>query len=550
MGVYVNLNVQFDEIEPEQWEAAYVASLQLLQAFPGPLARMMAEKVRGFSRWTYTTGLVFDPETPKERWEVDGDLASRRFGETFCFYRHSSYYTSQGRLSGGGEPGVQRDILWAPKDKAHYPVAAGLDVFGSKTQGYPYHLAMLAVGVLIENWFPQRAVVTGDINRSQAEPVVRWAESVLGRSFQLPVICHPSRLWQRLSAAFPGELDLAIERYQTLMHGDGARAWRVLLAHREHELAVRRSFQNDLDRYKSLGPLGATRLIVDLCNAEKQVGRAIDWVCGRRLDGKPSKFPPEELLSILCDSFVTIPLDERNTLNAFNMPESPNIDDTFMHLLMTMAGKPTTLEFRLDEAELLAEFTSRWPERESTFRDLIHRRTEKCRQLVRASQQMLERHVAADSRGTDNPTARTGGDARAEQGDDPSEFIHLEIRRQRWDPHGAEQAARQLGQRLRIGFDEVPELRQTVAGFDRQRLTDKLYAVSGQHAIVLTQRAWRAIEQDATLEQLRCLTVLALIPEREITFCKWRRHLLESPDLWPVFVQEALPSGSNDRPGG
>ena len=43
-----------------------------------------------------------------------------------------------------------------------------IEVFGRKTEGYPHHQALLAVGMLVEARFPQYAMVSGKIDRAQA----------------------------------------------------------------------------------------------------------------------------------------------------------------------------------------------------------------------------------------------------------------------------------------------------------------------------------------------------------------------------------------------
>jgi hypothetical protein len=72
---------------------------------------------------------------------------------------------------------------------------------------------------------------------------------------------------------------------------------------------------------------------------------------------------------------------------------------------------------------------------------------------------------------------------------------------------------------------------------DREGLLEQIYASSSRHGFALSEAAWQAIEQQATAEELRCLALLALIPEHEIDFWHWRNHLLESPDLWPVLCE-------------
>ncbi|MFC1706678.1 hypothetical protein ACFL59_07640 [Planctomycetota bacterium] len=55
--------------------------------------------------------------------------------------------------------------------------------------------------MVLESLFPENVVVMGDIDRSQAERILPWAESVLERDLELPLLCDDRRLWRRVSAA-------------------------------------------------------------------------------------------------------------------------------------------------------------------------------------------------------------------------------------------------------------------------------------------------------------------------------------------------------------
>jgi hypothetical protein len=213
MGLGVKLYVQFDEIDDERWEAVFLTSLQLLENFPAPLARTVTHPVRGVARQVYTTNVLFDVGGPQERWELDGDLASGRFAEPYCLHRYRSCYGSGTGACRPSHPASPEDILAVSDDLLDTPTAGGLEIFRAKSQGYPYHYALLAVGLLLENSFPRQAVVLGDINRRQAEQVVAWVQTVLGRSVRLPIVTDGPRLWSRLTEMYPDQADTVLRRF-------------------------------------------------------------------------------------------------------------------------------------------------------------------------------------------------------------------------------------------------------------------------------------------------------------------------------------------------
>src|SRR5690606_22674007 len=137
-------------------------------------------------------------------------------------------------------------------------------VFGSKTQGHPYHLALLAAAMLVEERFPQHAMASGNIDRGQAERARTMAARILGRDLELPVRVDPLRLLDRLRARYVGSelvsafertfLGEAFERHEGMLRvfpgPEGARHW-----------------LRELAGYETPRKLGAIGLLVAWLNA-------------------------------------------------------------------------------------------------------------------------------------------------------------------------------------------------------------------------------------------------------------------------------------------
>ncbi|MCI0460445.1 MAG: hypothetical protein L0Z62_26120 [Gemmataceae bacterium] len=539
MGLHVYLYAQCDHIDPERWEALYLTTLQLLERFPGPLVKITAEPVRGGHRFTLTTQIQSNLGTPTEHWAVHGDLSSRRTAETYALYRHLAHYRStfpQRRCAPG-------DILWLPDEESDNGDVAGYCLFRGKSQGYPYHYAMLAVGLLLENTLPGQVVVMGDINRSQAEQAAAWAGTVLHRHLELPIVTDAPRLWQRLVAAYPDQPAHAARRFFALYAGDRHTAWPVLLGlpggpDRE---TLRSVFAAQLEPLASLQARGAIELIVALCEADGDIARTLDWVCGSGPDGQPAGFAPEDLLEALCDCGLTIPRHERAGLEALQAPPQAlaNIDDMWAQVFALMAGAPIMVDLSMDEEAVLAAFARRWPERQEKFRAVIRSCTERQRQSLRAWRAKLDERLTAGSSPEEVVPEPTAWSPLAE--DHPvepaAEFLRAEIERQRRDTSAREEVARLLGQQLAQALEKNQTLRTQLQAEGRGGLLEQIYASSSQHGFALSEAAWQAIERQATMGELRCLALLALIPEHEINFWHWRNHVLESPDLWPILCE-------------
>src|SRR5947209_7347766 len=125
MGLYLRFYAQCDHIDPRRWEALYLTSLQLLESFPGPLVKRVAEPIGGLRRFTLTTQIESEIGTPKEHWAVDGDLGSRRLAETYSLYRHLAHYRSKAPQR---QP-APRDILWLPEEELEHGQAGGQSLF-------------------------------------------------------------------------------------------------------------------------------------------------------------------------------------------------------------------------------------------------------------------------------------------------------------------------------------------------------------------------------------------------------------------------------------
>jgi hypothetical protein len=256
-----------------------------------------------------------------------------------------------------------------------------------------------------------------------------------------------------------------------------------------------------------------------------------------RAQSTTGRFQPEELLKALCDSFITVPLYEREVLQSFRLPPDSltNIEEMIGQILLMMSGMPTAVDWYLDEEQLLAEFVRRWPEREQELAHALRESLEKVDRIREQLRQVSERlEELADE--LSDKEAVWEASAEGQDFQPAAEFIHAEILRQRETFADLEDAVRELGQQLQPALRKNDELRKSLEGSDRRRTLDHLYHASFENGIALPEEIWQEIDRLRDLEVLHVLLLLMMCPEREIGFWRSRQRLLESPDLWPLLT--------------
>lgn len=304
MGIQIYLTAKGTDIPADLWEQVYHESLVLFGNFPSRLTRLEVQERRGEKRYVYTPETVSNRDTPDEHWRVVGDLSSRQEAEDFRLYRHHRRQFPDGRFY--RDPAGSYDVLWAePDDGFNDFHGNGCLLWDSKTQGYPYHYALLAVGMLVESRCPRAAYVIGDIDRREAREVRVWANALLEEPIDLPVCVDPDRLYRRLYELY-GDERPAFRRFDTLYRGEPSEVWPAIVRHADPP-AVRRCLAEGLGSYDSLESAGASEHAIRYLEATGDVAGLIETVRGIafRGDGEPQEFSPERLLETIRKSEET-----------------------------------------------------------------------------------------------------------------------------------------------------------------------------------------------------------------------------------------------------
>ncbi|HRW08156.1 MAG TPA: hypothetical protein P5121_23800, partial [Caldilineaceae bacterium] len=433
MGLSIHLTINPTKITATEWAAVYEESLLLLTNFPLPLIRLTEARAHGEKRYLYTTAIVERVGTAEEHWRVIGDLQSRQYAESFQLYRDRE------RQFGTRQHADDSDILWAEGEGIHYPTGHAVELFGNKTQGYPYHLALLAVAMLIESRFPGQAYVFGDIEHHQVKQMLRWANSVLATPITEPICFAGAQLYQRLVSLYPDPA-LRLQRFQTLFLGTPEEEFALLLQ-LGGEKQVIADFQQDLAHYQALNQVGVTRLIAKWLTVTQDLSRLLDLVLATNTlrQGK-NPFTLEELLKVLCQHFITIPPSERELLGVFvrNPGSLMTIQDAFMQFVLA-AGAPSTFDFFMERAALLDLFATHAPDKRERFRQIIEDAEASCREQLQGiatlveqlETQEAERTQAEDDITTGGPA--TSADMLPEAHSSEVAYIFQQVARQQED---------------------------------------------------------------------------------------------------------------------
>jgi len=199
MGVHVNLWIEPSRIDPDAWTAYFDEALVTTRTYPpGALSLGMLE-VAGVEIPAYTND-VLQARGGVPCIRIAGDRASKRTGESFEIPRQLR--PPSDRAS------VYSHVLCHFGDEDSWPDT----VFARKTQGQPFHVLMVALGLLAESRFPGAAAVGGDIGTRDGEQARALLQQLLGRRFAVPLCTDEPRLRSTLEPCLrPAAIDRAVQ---------------------------------------------------------------------------------------------------------------------------------------------------------------------------------------------------------------------------------------------------------------------------------------------------------------------------------------------------
>lgn len=229
MGICIHLAIA-RSVTREEWKAVYEESLKMVKAFP--LAERREIKIDGID----TICLVKTEEQEETYgwyhehtrvgWNADGDYESMKTAESY--YLDNNIIKDEEYME-HCEDAIFKllpaflDYDW--EDKRFDQI---YDIWGSKTQGEPYHMYLLSIACMIESRLGKKAFVYGDITAGQCLYAVILANRVLDRQIEVPVSCDPERLLERVNSLPVTEKEKIIMFESLFLGNRGAEFGKIL----------------------------------------------------------------------------------------------------------------------------------------------------------------------------------------------------------------------------------------------------------------------------------------------------------------------------------
>ncbi|SHK26880.1 hypothetical protein [Fibrobacter sp. UWB12] len=205
MGIFISLHAS-NKVDPAQWEKAYEETLVLVDAFN-------FIEVREFEKFDFKYFAAVKSEERKHHcgvgWLTEGDGNFMMTAEDFFLPRKIS-------------PPKEKDeycdplmYIYAQNGSINFenPYVRGLRSFwGGKTQGKPYHNALLAIGCLLDDRLNGEVLCSDDITYGQCKYAVDVANKILKKKIGMPLRCRIEDLYKRVRK-LPIEKDQMLEAF-------------------------------------------------------------------------------------------------------------------------------------------------------------------------------------------------------------------------------------------------------------------------------------------------------------------------------------------------
>lgn len=180
-------------ISEEKWAEVWDMTLELIRNWNLPLIRPGYRKLSGIPVPVFT-----DPEDGEDGyWEIFGE---DRWGTTAGNF---GLYRDLGRYLRWGSEAIQKHPLLPddPSGRRQYVATP----FEHKQRGRPYVIALIAVGMLIEDVFADDAVIHGDFDWNDVLLATEQLERIFGKTFPPPRVTKEAWVRARYADEYEGE---------------------------------------------------------------------------------------------------------------------------------------------------------------------------------------------------------------------------------------------------------------------------------------------------------------------------------------------------------
>ncbi|HIJ82699.1 MAG: hypothetical protein HW380_3897 [Magnetococcales bacterium] len=509
MGIHVYLDIFPERIDPKIWHALYLDTLRLFKSWPGGLVGLREETIGDCKRLTYSSHIEHDEDDPvKRRWKVEGDQESGETGESFELYAHLNRYRRAEEIITQDHPSLLDNLTCRCQ--------AGCSVFGSKTQGHPYHYAILAVAMLVEDTFPKAALACGNITLPQARKAQQSVREILGRDVALPLAVDGERLLRELIRQ--DGMEKGIQQFFLAYHGEDDDGIQIVARNVEPTILQRcyARFLASCPPPKTVGFDGACQ---DWINADGDLSALINMAC---LNEVGPQADPVQMGESLVSTWLTAPADSIRSMPRpeEHKVESPGIDDLFTDTMMLMCGmQGLHTRIRIPVETVLAEFQKLFPDRFDEIRQAVlmqhDKLLEKLKELDHEYAKLMQKILDEQSATVQQRPLFKMSDLRHLNACDPLPDEINEV---------MDSVAHSLKASIQKLMESTPELNGQ--GADYIRVT--IYKQSRHRHIALTEAGWRWIDQETDVNTLLLALFLVSIMDNSQDFVNFRNALLES----------------------
>lgn len=521
MGVYIGFDLIPEGISPLAWQDAYRETLLLIKAFP--FIRFKSECIDGRELYTYGRDLESDRENPAKRhWHICGDIDSKKTGEGFILYYDFEHY--QSRSSFGGQmkkvppARIAEDIL---TEIVNDDNANTINIFSEKTQGYPYHVYVLGIAMLLETRFTPYAAVTGDITYQQAESAKKWADALLEKPVNIPVRVNRDLLYHRLSNYFQST-DL-FSAFSRLCLGKQDGVGEFLLA--KNPNIYKEWFLQKLKSYSNCNALGAIDLMIEWFNCTGNLSELCQMAC---LEENGPLYDPLEFAEAVCSTWLLMPPEKYEFMKVFSRPlEIPeSVHSQFGNVMLDIGGfKGRKIKCYQSKSDVLAVFEKLFPKQFSNIEKIFD---DEIRLVESNLEKLLERY---------RPISELINDESKEE----SEFLDDDDFLLYYD-NNIKMTARQIkllelmaynGKRMLNTFKNHKESAELL----NSNSMGLLIGAVSQLRLVLTEDAWDWIRKETNTDIIHLLVVFAALELDSKRFRSGLRALMENRVLCNKMLQ-------------
>ena len=524
MGIFINLNIFPERIDPGAWRSVYLESMRLLQIWPARILGLRKETIGGHERLTYSSNFEhYLDEWEKRHWKVEGDQESCQFGETFELYGDLGRYSRPAEV-------IERDhgSLLANLETGH---GVGRAVFDAKTQGLPYHYAILAVAMLMEDAFPHAALASGDITLAQAIKAQQTIRELLGKKVALPIAVDGEHLLQDYTRQVG--IENGLQRFFTFYHGEDALR---IAANRVEPYLLHRCYAVHLTQRPDPKTLGFRKFCQVWMNATADVSALIDMAS---LHEAGPQADPVELSEALVGIWLTVPPETFPFIPSpdENKIESPTIDDWLHDSMLRMAGlQGMNTRVQVGMEALLVEFEKRFPSQFKEIREAV----------IQNHSKLLDKLKKLDQESARLVQGEMGGQIPDKQPSFSFDDL-LNIKPSESLPDDAASVLDELAKALQTGVRRMLESAPEVAAHSPEQIRALIYRVSYQWHMALTERSWQWIDQETNANMLLIVLFLISIQEHGMIFTEFRELLLENPTVFAALRDRIKMRESGDE---